>query len=78
MGWLRSGSIQELVGLDITYNLAEDVGVGGAGQAGPGAADDAEEAQYMNAFAQYRQQMRATRERERKASSDADIDSDGF
>ena len=75
MGWFRSGSIQELVGLDITYNLAEDMGVGEDGVPRPGGEDE-DEAKYMDAYERYRQQMRGNRERARQAGSDQDIDSE--
>ena len=76
MGWFRSGSIQELVGLDITYNLAEDMGVGEDGVARRGGAEDEDEEKYMDAYERYRQQMRGNRERARQAVSDQDIDSE--
>lgn len=67
MGWFRSGSIQELVGLDITYDLADD-GQASDGKRSAGAADDAAEAKYMDAYERYRQNMRENREKENAGS----------
>lgn len=75
MGWFRSGSIHELVGLDITYNLADDGNVADEGNnKSAGTADDMEEAKYMDAYEKYRHAMRENRER--NAGSDKSMDSD--
>ena len=56
MGWFRSGSIQELVGLDVTYNL--DGGVGLVGEE----KEENEEAAYLDAYERYKQNMKKNRE----------------
>ena len=74
MGWFRSGSIQEMIGLDVVYNLTEGVGDGdGDIAARMGDADNEDEAKYMDAYERYRQHMREKRKAE---SSDGDLDSE--
>jgi ammonium transporter, Amt family len=58
MGWLRSGSVQELVGLDIAYNL--DGGEGALAMTGPGHDEDMRP-EYMDAYQRYREAMREKR-----------------
>ena len=65
MGWFRSESVQELVGLDISYG-----GVGAAqgfltGEEG----DDGVKEEYLDAYEKYRQNMRE----KRSAESEEDI-----
>lgn len=55
MGWFRSGSIQELVGLDITYNL--DGGTGALGDD----KNDGDEIAYLDAYERYKQNMKNKR-----------------
>lgn len=59
MGWFRSGSVQELVGLDIAYNLDG----GEAVFAGGGYTGQEEEVrpEYMDAYQRYREAMREKR-----------------
>lgn len=56
MGWFRSGSIQELVGLDVTYNLD-----GGTGALGVEDREDNDEAAYLDAYERYKQNMKKQR-----------------
>lgn len=51
MGWFRSGSIQELVGLDITYNLD-----GGVGTPDANNEEDVRE-EYLDAYQRYRENL---------------------
>ena len=65
MGWFRSESVQELVGLDISYG-----GVGAAqnflnGEEG----DEGVKEEYLDAYEKYRQNMRE----KRSAESEDDI-----
>ena len=55
MGWFRCESVQELVGLDITYNLGTEEG----GPATPYGDDVKEE--YLDAYERYRENMRNMR-----------------
>ena len=60
MGWFRSESVQELVGLDISYG-----GVGAAqGFMNPDEADDGVKEEYLDAYEKYRQNMREKRANE--------------
>ena len=55
MGWFRCESVQELVGLDITYNLGgEDGGIGNA------YGEDVKE-EYLDVYERYRENMRNMR-----------------
>lgn len=58
MGWLRSESVQELVGLDISYG-----GIGAnVGLLTPEAGDEGVKEEYLDAYEKYRQNMRAKRQ----------------
>jgi ammonia channel protein AmtB len=62
MGWFRSGSVQELVGLDIAYNLDGGEGVMAmAGGLDPGYEEDVRP-EYMDAYQRYRDAMREKRQ----------------
>jgi hypothetical protein len=56
MGWFRCESVQELVGLDITYNA----GSGGIGEVKAVDDEDVKE-EYLDAYQRYRQNMRNTK-----------------
>ena len=58
MGWFRSGSVQELVGLDIAYNLEGDIGTADA--AGGGYDDDVRP-EFLDAYQRYRESMQEKR-----------------
>ena len=60
MGWFRSGSIQELVGLDITYNL--DGGVGGTGGTTNMNGDEDLRPEYLDAYQRYRENLQKQRQ----------------
>lgn len=73
MGWFRSGSIQELVGLDITYNL--DGGVGADGQTYKGEGGDEDAGSYVDVYEKYRATMYEKRQKhERRREEDSDMD----
>ena len=55
MGWFRSESVHELVGLDVTYGLD-----GAEGPDGKLIDDDVQE-EYLDAYERYRQNMANTR-----------------
>ena len=59
MGWFRCESVQELVGLDIAYNLTSDA-PGGGKQFG----DEDVKEEYLDAYERYRQNMRQGRKKE--------------
>lgn len=63
MGWFRSESVQELVGLDISYG-----GVGAAqGLLHADEGDDGVKEEYLDAYEKYRQNMREKRANEPRA-----------
>jgi len=59
MGWFRCESVQELVGLDIAYNLTNDA-PGDGKQFG----DEDVKEEYLDAYERYRQNMRQGRKKE--------------
>ena len=65
MGWFRSESVQELVGLDISY--------GGIGAAGgllqPEEGDEGVKEEYLDAYEKYRQNMRAKRTKDKPSTN---------
>lgn len=64
MGWFRSESVQELVGLDISYG-----GVGAAqGMLHAEEGDDGMKEEYLDAYEKYRQNMREKRVKDTKKS----------
>lgn len=56
LGWFRTHSVQELVGLDITYNQGT-ADQGGSKQLG----DEDVKEEYLDAYERYRQNMRNAR-----------------
>ena len=52
MGWFRCESVQELVGLDITYNFGAEEG------GGKPYGDEVKE-EYLDAYERYRENMRS-------------------
>jgi ammonium transporter, Amt family len=62
MGWLRSNTVQELVGLDIAYNM--DGGDGAMALSNGGFVGQEEDVrpEYMDAYQRYRESMREKRQ----------------